>query len=124
MKRDMDIIRSILINAENDKYPYGARVQLDGVSDEVCAYHVALMQDAGLVDARILKSVGSPHAAAMIHRLTSSGHDFCDGIRNDTIWNKAKEHIIKPGASWGLSVLVEYVKVQVHQKVFGNPATG
>jgi hypothetical protein len=60
-------------------------------------------------------------AAASIDRLTSAGHDFCAGIRQDTIWNKAKEHILKPGAFYGLSVLVEYVRVQVHQRVFGVP---
>ncbi|HKI69537.1 MAG TPA: DUF2513 domain-containing protein, partial [Verrucomicrobiae bacterium] len=94
---------------------------LDGVSDEVCAYHVALMQDAGLVDAQIIKSTSSPYAAARIDRLTSSGHDFCDAIRQDTIWKKAKEHIIKPGASYGLSVLVEWAKTEVRKIVFPNP---
>lgn len=121
MKRDMNIIRQILLNTEDDKYPYGARVSLDGVSDEACAYHVALILDAGLAEGRVLKTTGSPYAAALIDRLTSAGHDFCDGIRQDTIWNKAREHILKPGASYGLSVLVEYVKLQVHQRVFGVP---
>ena len=121
MKRDMDIIRQILLNTEDDKYPYGARVSLDGVPDQTCAYHVALILDAGLAEGRVLKSSSSPYVAAMIDRLTSAGHDFCDGIRQDTIWNKAREHILKPGASYGLSILVEYVKLQVHQRVFGVP---
>lgn len=120
MKRDMEIIRQILLNVEDDKYPYGARVHLDGISDQICAYHVALMQYAGLVEAEVINTDAHPHVAAMIHRLTSAGHDFCDGIRQDTIWNKAKEHILKPGASYGLSILVEYVKIQLHQKVFGG----
>ncbi len=121
MKRDMEIIRSILLNVESDKYMVGERVHLEGVSDEICAYHVALMQDAGLVEADIIKDTLCPYLGATIHRLTSAGHDFCDGIRNETIWNKAKEHILKPGASYGLSILVEYVKLQVHQRVFGGP---
>ena len=121
MKRDMDIIRKILLNAEDDKYPYGGRVHLDGVSDEICAHHVALIFDVGLAEGRIIKTDSCGIVAASIDRLTSAGHDFCDGIRQDTIWNKAKEHVIKPGASYGLSVLVEYVKVQVHELVFGGP---
>lgn len=121
MKRDMEIIRQILLNAEDDKYPYGARVWLDGVPDKTCAYHVALILDAGLAEGRVLKSSDSPYAAALIDRLTSAGHDFCDGIRQDTIWNKAKEHILKPGASYGLSILIEYVRIQVRQRVFGVP---
>jgi len=79
------------------------------------------MQDVGLVEAHVYKSVGSPYQTARIDRLTSAGHDFCDGIRHDTIWNKAKEHILKPGASHGLSILVEWVKIEVHQRVFGIP---
>jgi hypothetical protein len=120
MKRDFEIIRRILLNVESDQYMVGERVHLDGVSDETCGYHVALMQDAGLVEAEIIKDTGLC-IGAIIYRLTSPGHDFCDGIRHDTIWNKAKEHILKPGASYGFSILVEYVKLQVRQIVFGSP---
>jgi hypothetical protein len=121
MKRDMDIIRQILLNAEDDKYPYGGRVHLDGVADEICGHHVALIFDAGLAEGRLIKTDAHGIVGASIDRLTSPGHDFCDGIRQDTIWNKAKEHVIKPGASYGLSVLIEYVKIQVRQIVFGGP---
>jgi Hypothetical protein (DUF2513) len=121
MKRDMDIIRRILLDVEDDRYHYGALVHLDDVPDEICAQHVALIFDAGLAEGRLIKTDAHGIVGACVDRLTSSGHDFCDGIRQDTIWNKAKEHVIKPGASYGLSVLIEYVKFQVHQIVFGGP---
>ena len=121
MKRDMDVIRAILINVEDDKYQYGEGVHLDGVSDKICAHHVALLFDEGLAEGHLIKADAYGIMGATIDRLTSAGHDFCDGIRQETIWNKAKEHIIKPGASYGLSILVEYVKLQVHQRVFGVP---
>jgi hypothetical protein len=115
MKRDMEIIRSILLNVEADKYPYGGNVRLDGVSDEVCAKHVELIFDAGLAVGRIHKTDFHGTVGASIDRLTSQGHDFCEGIRNNTIWNKVKEHILKPGVTYTLSLIVEYVKVQVQQ---------
>jgi len=121
MKRDMDIIRQILLNVEDDKYPYGGRVHLDGVPDEICGHHVALIFDVGLAEGRLKKTDAHGIVSASVDRLTSAGHDFCDGIRQDTIWNKAKEHILKPGASYGLSVFVEWVKVEVHRQVFGHP---
>jgi len=121
MKRDMNIIRKILLNAEDDVYPYGAPVVLDGVDVRTCAYHVALMIDAGLIDGKVTPSNYCPYETARIDRLTNAGHDFADGIRKDTIWNMALEHVIKPGASYGLSVLVEYVKMQVRLQVFGDP---
>lgn len=119
MKRDMDIIRQILLNVEDDKYRLGETVRLPGVPDATCAQHVALILDAGLAVGQLQRSDSHGIVAADIERLTSAGHDFCDGIRQDTIWNKAKKHIIKPGASYGLSVLVEWVKVEVHRRVFG-----
>jgi hypothetical protein len=121
MKRDMEIIRQILLNVEDDKYQLGESVRLDGIPDEICGRHVALILDAGLAVGHLHRADGDGIVCADIERLTSAGHDFCDGIRQDTIWNKAKEHILKPGASYGLSVLVEYVKLQVHQRVFGVP---
>jgi hypothetical protein len=121
MKRDMEMIRQILLNVEDDKYPYGGRVHLDGVPSEICGYQVALIFDAGLAEGHLIKAGPTGIAAACIDRLTSSGHDFCDGIRIDTIWSKAKADIIKPGASYGLSILVEWVKLEVHRRVFGSP---
>jgi hypothetical protein len=120
MKRDMELIRRILLEVEDDKFVYGARIEFEGHSSQTCAYHVALILDAGLAVGEVLKTPSTPYFAAMIHRLTSSGHDFCDGIRNDTIWNKAKQKVIKPGASYGLSVLIEWVKIEVRQMVFGT----
>lgn len=116
----MELIRQIMLNVEDDKYPLGATVHIDGTPDEICAHHVALILDAGLAVGRLHRTDAYGIVAADIERLTSAGHDFCDGIRQDTIWNKAKAHILKPGASYGLSILVEYVKLQVHQQVFGS----
>ena len=59
MKRDMEVIRQILLNVEDDKYPYGARITLRG-PDQACAYHVALILDAGLAEGQVLKTSGSP----------------------------------------------------------------
>jgi len=117
----MEIIRSILLNVEADKYQHGERVHLDGVSDEICAHHVALLLDAGLAEGHLIKDDFCGIIRATIDRLTSAGHDFCDGIRHNTIWNKVKEQVLKPGASYGLSIAVEYVRVLVHQRVFGSP---
>jgi hypothetical protein len=117
MKRDMEIIRQILLNVEDDKYQYGERVHLPEISDEICARHVALIFDEGLAEGRLIETSASGIAAALIFRLTSRGHDFCDGIRQDTIWNKARQHVM----NYGLSILVEWVKLEVHQRVFGVP---
>jgi hypothetical protein len=118
MKRDMDLIRQILNNAE-------ARNFEDGEPPEPChaqtveeAYQIVLMNDAGLVQADCVSEAGTP-VSAVIFRLTWAGHDFLDAARNDTIWNKAKETILKPGVSWTFSILTEWLKQEAHNKIFG-----
>ena len=120
MKRDLEIIRSIMLNAEADKYPYGSSVRLEEVDDIICAKHVALILDEGLAEGRLIKTDAHGIVAGQIDRLTSRGHDFCDGIRQDTIWNTVREKIIKPGVSYTMSAVIEMVKIQVQRQVFGT----
>jgi hypothetical protein len=120
MKRDMEIIRQILLNVEDDKYVLGQTVRLPGIPDEVCGHHVALILDAGLAIGHLHRTDSHGIVGADVERLTSAGHDFCEGIRHDTIWNKVKIHVLKPGAAYTLSTVIEYVKVQIHQQVFGT----
>jgi hypothetical protein len=121
MKRDMDLIRRILLAVQDDQFAYGESIHFDDVGDVVCAHHVASIFDSGMGEGRLTKTDAHGIVAGSIDRLTSVGHDFCDAIRQDTIWRKATEHIIKPGASYGFSILVEWVKLEVHRRVFGDP---
>jgi hypothetical protein len=41
-------------------------------------------------------------------------------MRDDTIWKKAKEQVLKPGASWSFEILKEWAKHELKQK-FGLP---
>ncbi len=88
MRRDMDLIRSILFEVEKQpvNQPWTAR-PLAGYSKNEVIYHVQLAEDQGLVDARI--APGSEDAVVL--RLTNNGHEFLDAARSDAIWAKAKE---------------------------------
>lgn len=120
MKRDFELLRKILLNVEADQYPYGGRVHIEGAADEIVGRHVALLLDAGLVEGRLITTSSHGIVGASIDRLTNSGHDFVDGIKQDTLWQRAKDHLLKPGAEYGLSILVEWVKLQVHQRIFSD----
>jgi hypothetical protein len=108
MNRDMDIIRQILICTER-----GGSLSELGIDERVIAYHGLLMIEAGLI-------LGAVHEGTyggrklpdrfIYHRLTWAGHDFLDAICEDTIWKKAKEQVLKPGASWTFEVLKQWAK--------------
>jgi len=123
MKRDMDLIRKILIDAEARDFENGEPPEMYQASTTDEAYQIALMIDAGLVQADYTSNAGVPQSAA-IYRLTWAGHDFLDAARNDTIWKKAKDTFLKPGISWTFSILTEWLKQEAHNKIFGVPKIG
>jgi hypothetical protein len=118
MKRDMDLIRQILIDAETRDFEDGEPPELYQALTTDEAYQIALMIDAGLVQADYVSSAGTPQSAT-IYRLTWAGHDFLDAARDNTIWKKAKDSILKPGISWTFSILTEWLKQEAHDKIFG-----
>lgn len=112
MKRDMDIIRQIVLAVrDSDDVIRG----LEGVQFEVYAEHVRLLEEAGLVDASIQTVPQRRVITALVWRLTWAGQDFASAIDNDTLWSKAKENVIKPAGSWTFDVLKEWLKAEITQ---------
>lgn len=117
MKRDMELIRLLLLQQETDEKP----PDLDKYDERLVVYNLALMKDAGLIDAAIVEDhTGFPSGASVI-RLTWAGHDFLDATRNQTIWNKAKEVMLKPGISWTFSLLLEFLKAEAKKHFLSGP---
>lgn len=113
MKRDMDLIRRITLAAED--LPAGAWLDsLDGVDSATFSEHVRWMHEAGLAEAMIFEPLADG-VSASIKRLTWDGCNFADEIRSDTVWNKAKESVLRPSMSFSFSVLREWLKAEISQ---------
>ena len=92
MKRDMDLVREILIAIERSE---DGNLNFDalGYERQQVYLHIELMKDRDLVDAVIIPNDDGPeHEILMckIERLTWDGHDFLDKIHNESIWEQAK----------------------------------
>ena len=112
MKRNADLIRSIALATEaleSGKY----LTELPGTPMVLFAEHVRLMIAAGLVEGRVLDTIGADAEAAVVMRLTWDGHDFLDAARSDTLWKKAKESVIAPTMSWTFDILKEWLKTEI-----------
>ena len=116
MHRDMEVIRQIILAS---KEADGVSVsEIAGVSNEVFCFNAALLIEAELAKGRAMDSGDPPLPVAVdIFRLTWAGCDFADSINDETIWNKAKENILKPGASWTFVLLGEYLKALLAEKL-------
>lgn len=117
MKRDMDIIRRIVLAVRDSE---GVVRDLDGVAHDIYLEHARLLEEAGLVTASI-QVIQQRTNVALIWRLTWAGQDFADAISDDTLWRKAKENVIKPAGSWTFDVLKEWLKSEISQ---GLPTLG
>jgi hypothetical protein len=111
MKRDMDLIRRMLLWVEaEDLEP------LQDVDGKILSFHAALLEEAGLVKAYITYSAEEP-SGFVIHRITWAGYEFLESIRDKTIWEKAQKYILKPGASWTFAILAEYLKGEIKERL-------
>jgi len=118
MKRDMDLIRRMLLALEQlEGEGLGT---LEGVPTRVFAEHAQLMVEAGLVEARVIKSTLVP-TDAYIARITFAGHDFVDAAKNDGLWNKVKSKVLNSGASFTFDLLKDLLKAEVAK---GLPTLG
>jgi hypothetical protein len=102
MKRDMELIRLILLDVEGDEKP-----DLSGYTEEQQVYHMALLIEAEMIKGAVGEDqVGYPKFASAI-RLTWQGHEFLDAARNPSIWKKSIEKLKSAGASLPLPVIQE-----------------
>jgi hypothetical protein len=98
MKRDMALVCEILRATE--AHSDGQRpvdVQIEGFSPEQVSYHVKVMSEASLLEAK--NATTMQRFSWKPTRLTWQGHEFLDAVRNDTVWHKTTELIREKGGS-------------------------
>ena len=107
MKRDMDLVRLILLEIE-DKYRSTAIYDLaiDGYDTEMVAYHCKILYDAGLISDYKAQYADNEIYVFGVGSLTWDGNDFLEKIRDDSQWKKVKETITKKG----LPLVVDTIK--------------
>lgn len=89
MKRDMDLVRRILLELEDrSDEQQSDPMSFGGYPTEDIHYHVKIMYQAGLVEV----IGGATDLCSWVPLgLTWAGHDFLDAAREQTRWERAKE---------------------------------
>ncbi|HQU32800.1 MAG TPA: DUF2513 domain-containing protein [Thermoanaerobaculaceae bacterium] len=89
MKRDLDLIRKIVLAIEESPSGFAPKLSLGGYSDAQIGYHEYLLISAGYATGQETTNMGSEGPEAMIRSLTWAGHEFADAARDDSRWNRA-----------------------------------
>ncbi len=117
MKRDMQLIRAILLDVERkaDGRTF-VEVHYPEVAPDVVHYHIRLLQEAGLVEAVLTRQM------AQVGRLTWEGHEFLDNIRNDAVWRATLKRVAERGGSAAFSIVVRVAeKLAMDHFGLGSP---
>lgn len=117
MKRDMDLVRSILLACESDPSGYPPDLPtIEGFTPEQVAFHVYLMGDAGLLRVYDTTTIGSPSPSAVILSVTWKGFDFLAASKSSVVWDGTKAALSKIGGA-GLDIWIDVLKFYAKQKL-------
>jgi len=106
MKRDMDLIRKILLEIESHEHGDAPQnFSVEGYSKETVGYHVHLLGEAHLLEVTHSTVYGDRSPQAIPLNMTWDGHDFLDACRDENIWNRAKSEIGERVSSVSFGVL-------------------
>lgn len=120
MKRDMDLCRQILLDIESNPDADGSNVisvEYEGRSESEISYHLALLKEAGLLEA-VVASEFSDGLVVLPKRLTNAGHEFLDASRNESIWQKAKALVLEKTGGLSMGILKSVVTKLATDAVF------
>ena len=124
MKRDMELIRELLLAIEDEEtnvtVPASTLRLKNNRDEQEIFYSLQLMTDAGFLEAEMVKSMQGIHDV-LIRRMTWEGHEFLDNARNESIWKAAKEIVTQKGVSIenvGFGVLTQ-ILASVAKQYFG-----
>jgi hypothetical protein len=121
MKRDMDLIRALLLKLEALPMRLGGIVMIspeedaitvDGYTPEQIDYHLSQIRKAGFID----EGGVHPMVGTGFRGLTWAGHDFLDSVRDPEIWRATKEGAKKAGG-FSLELLVDLAKGLIKKKI-------
>lgn len=119
MKRDIDVIRKVLLALEKlDHLPNGYHdlrgqkaIHIEGVDCNEVSAHVEILLDAGLFN-----STNSNPYWGKFRSLTWEGHDFLDSVQDEQIWAETKKGAAAAG-SFTFDILKALAKGFIKKKI-------
>lgn len=119
MKRDLDLLRTILLKIEESNEPLLLSDMVRSLGNgSLIRFHVELLIDANYIDVRKVPVLGVRDPDFYIYRLTNDGCDYLDAVRNDTVWSICKDKLLSVGGTATLEV-TKAVAVAVAKTMLG-----
>ena len=121
MKRDMDLVRDLLLQIQEFDQGYGGDIEIEAGDHEpqVVAEHLRLLLEARLIEGDAVLDDEYAFDHILPTRLTWSEHDFLETVRDPEIWKKTKEGAL-PARGFTLDLLQDlakgFIKKQIEER--------
>ena len=110
MKRDVDLIRALLLYLEEKSdETLWEKPLLDGHSEFEVMYQLILMHEAGFIRSERSATESGRSIKVYPTGLTWKGHEFLDAAREDSVWNRAKAAVLEKTGSLSFTLLSSYL---------------
>lgn len=98
MKRDMDLVRKILLKIEEQHVSTAIlNLKIEGYDLPTVAYHCKILNEAGLLSHYSAQYASNEIYMFQVGGLTWEGNDYLDKVRDDSVWKKTKDVIVEKG---------------------------
>ena len=119
MKRDMELVRKILINLESDEEA-GSLVGNEYTEQQV-GYHCWLIIDAGLAEGSDVSCNDGLGSQGLLYGLNWAGHEFLDASRDPKRWSRAMEMVKEAGGAVTFAGIKALLTVLMEQAIGVGP---
>ncbi len=117
MKRDMELIRLILLNFESpDDLSIRDQVEAN-YTTKVVNYQLVLLIEQKLLLGHYYEDKDGDVEEVHIERITWEGHDLLDSMRDPKVWKVAKDKVLAPGVSFTFELLKDFLKAAAKQSL-------
>lgn len=115
MRRDSDLIRTILLSVEAEpRCEVFSLSRITGYADDAVHFHTRLLVEKGFLRTYFPdRSDGQPWLCI---RLTWEGYDFLDAVRDPVIWRRVKHAAGKAGL-WSIETLAAAARAMLIARV-------
>lgn len=118
MRRDLDLVRDILIQVGEADGPVDYEELGNGRPAALVAYHCVPMAQRGLLDLGLVRrDSGGDCVILQVNGLTWDGEDYLAAIADPGVWKKAKAEAAKVAKSVTFEVLKTAAVLIVEQQI-------
>ncbi len=126
MKRDPNILREVMlfletVPSDTKVFGHSIREALPDVDPFDLGDYVEQLREIGFILGTVHFNQRQCQPKIIVDRITSSGHDFIETVRNDSVWLKVKDGVLETGKAWTIQMLFDYAKAVASERL-GFPA--